>query len=117
MGLYDHIKCNYPLDKKHIQNEQFQTKSLNCLMEEYEITEGGWLFKKCEMVEGWDFNQLDEPEIMKVTGEIVFYTFRTRKYEDKHKTYWYEYSAYFKGGKLKELNSQHENWNRANTIE
>lgn len=49
MGLYDTVRCRYPLP--HHQDAEFQTKDLECLLEgnsgmggslsEYEITEAG----------------------------------------------------------------------------
>ena len=46
MGLYNDVKCEYllPDTPKEVQNDIFQTKDFECLMNEYVITEDGELF-------------------------------------------------------------------------
>jgi hypothetical protein len=46
MGMFDEITCDYPLPDSAlpdsaVQRESFQTKSLNCLMDQYAITADG----------------------------------------------------------------------------
>ena len=54
MGMFDHIRCEYPLPKFHeLQEEVFQTKSFECLLDEYTITKDGRLIlhaKRWEVV-------------------------------------------------------------------
>lgn len=45
MGMFDTIICDYPLPNPEHQNLSFQTKSLECLMDDYTITEDGRLIK------------------------------------------------------------------------
>lgn len=43
MGMYDHVKCNYPLPgaPAEVQSLIFQTKDFENLMDDYTITEEG----------------------------------------------------------------------------
>jgi hypothetical protein len=45
MGLFDTIKCEYPLPNKLHQDLEFQTKDLECLLERYMITFDGRLVR------------------------------------------------------------------------
>lgn len=45
MGMYDHIKCEYPLPDKEVQKETFQTKDFDNVMEDYTITTSGVLIR------------------------------------------------------------------------
>jgi hypothetical protein len=67
MGMYDEIKCEYPLPTES-PFEIFQTKDLDCVMATYVITSDGRLLKTSEM-----FGKLDEPEAVPFTGIIEFY--------------------------------------------
>jgi hypothetical protein len=54
MGLYDTVKCEYPLPDPAHQSLEFQTKDLDCLLEAYTITRAGRLFtpEKLELIDG-----------------------------------------------------------------
>ena len=45
MGMYDHIKCEYPLPdaSEEVQNDVFQTKDFYNAMDDYTITKEGRL--------------------------------------------------------------------------
>ncbi len=43
MGMFDTLRCKYPLPDKIVQTDSFQTKSLECLLDDYTITENGKL--------------------------------------------------------------------------
>lgn len=43
MGMFDHITCEYPLPDKEVQDEVFQTKSMERHMDDYVITKEGRL--------------------------------------------------------------------------
>ena len=45
MGMFDTIRCEYPLPDADHQNLEFQTKSLECLLDEYTITRDGKLVR------------------------------------------------------------------------
>jgi hypothetical protein len=117
MGMYDYVRCDYPLPVDGANGLEFQTKdtAAQCL-DKYEIREDGTLwhaeydtedrsnpnatglmrFVGCmtRVNERWVF----EP----MTGEVRFYSSRTGKYEDGS---WVEFSAYFEEGKLRELHT------------
>lgn len=99
MGMYDSIKCEYTIYEG--QDVLFQTKNLDCLLEEYLITDEGELFKMSAMTgkSSWEAHRLKPPEKINYTGEISFYDL-----DDKYKNNWLEYSAYFKDGELQQIN-------------
>lgn len=43
MGMFDHVRCLSPLLSKQYAGQTFQTKSLECMMDDYVITEDGLL--------------------------------------------------------------------------
>lgn len=43
MGMFDELICEYPLPDSQVQEETFQTKSLDCTMDRYTITKDGRL--------------------------------------------------------------------------
>jgi len=43
MGMFDEIRCEFPLPDKVMQDEWFQTKSFECLLDRYTITRDGRL--------------------------------------------------------------------------
>jgi len=100
--MFDRIKCSYPLPDKEIQDEFFQTKNLENGLLEYEIVEGGWLFKIRDYKndDSWETVELDKPKLVKHTGCINFYTFTNHH---NIRSTWYEYQAYFVNGKLKNI--------------
>jgi len=115
MGMFDYLRCHYPLPVEGANALEFQTKDTDAqYMDKYEIREDGMLWhadydtedRSDQNAEGfarlfglatrvnerWAF----EP----MTGEIVFYTSKTGNYKDGS---WVEFSAYFVDGKLREL--------------
>ena len=122
MGMYDYIVCKHKLpieiDKPHADH-WFQTKSLGCDLDYYEIREDGSLWQ-----EDYDIEDRSDPSKVglaafagsqtrvnkrmiprdKFTGEIVFYTQASSIGEkdvgQKHSG-WLEFSAYFVGGQMK----------------
>ena len=51
MGMYDTVTCHYPLPDPELQDNKFQTKSLDSLMEHYTITWVGRLVQHVELRE------------------------------------------------------------------
>jgi hypothetical protein len=125
MGLYDNIKCLYPLPdnppeniKKQALEGNFQTKDLECFLEDYTITEEGelihhavrydfvpeeerpyygkpeWITKPFTRSFGSMKTTFTGDEKEKGTFALNFYTTNAETDE------WYEYVALFKGGKL-----------------
>ena len=110
MGMFDYLKCHYPLLIKGLNDLQFQTKNTDAqFMDNYEIREDGTLWH-----EEYDIEDQSNPtksfpknffgcmtrvnkhwvqEI--ITGEIRFHTIHNDK--------WVDFSAYFVEGKLNQL--------------
>ena len=102
MGMFDYIKCEYPLPgasdelQDVLQSEMFQTKSFDCLMDVYNITKEGLLTcRKYELDDNYDKEMFKEDVLIPYHGYIIFYTCLN--------TFWYEYSASFVFGKLEKI--------------
>lgn len=89
MGMYDVLTCQYPLPEGYaeMQNHEFQTKSLESLLERYRITPEGelWVTRAerewvedsssilggyAKMVREW------EEQVVDYHGDVYFYDFR-----------------------------------------
>jgi len=46
MGMFDNLRCEYPLPDAAAQNFDFQTQSFDCLLDDYVITKEGRLVKR-----------------------------------------------------------------------
>ncbi len=93
MGMFDDITVLYKLPQ--CQDYTFQTKSLDCYLDHYEIREDGTLWH-----EEYDTDERWVP--FNYTGEIRFYDSIEPEKND-WTLGWVEYSSYFVDGKLKEL--------------
>lgn len=122
MGMFDELKCLYPLPDDEVQDQWFQTKNLECLMDRYTITKDGRLIlhkvryelvpeeeRKYYGTPEWDESPLAQMLGMlrsvpvgdidlQYHGEIIFYT-STGSHEDGDFR-WYEYAARFNEGQL-----------------
>jgi len=122
MGMFDTIKCEYPLPDKELQDEDFQTKDLACLLDQYTITKSGELIHHAVRYEEvpdeerayygkpeWDTMPLVQLRgciktiptgDVKVSfhGDLKFYTGIGDPNEKDYK--FYEYIARFTEGKL-----------------
>ncbi len=122
MGMFDELKCEYPLPDADVQDRTFQTKSLECLMDRYTITREGRLILHKVRYEHvpeqereyygtpeWDekpfvriFGMLRSIPVgdvdMAYHGDITFCTsIGSREGEDFE---WFEYKARFTEGSL-----------------
>lgn len=112
MGMFDYLRCKYPLPVEGANEMLFQTKDTpEQQLDQYEIREDGTLWHQDYDIEDHRdpnakgiartfgmmtrVNERWEPEPM--TGEIRFY--------EGGKGWWVEFSAYFVGGKLRELHT------------
>jgi hypothetical protein len=73
MGMYDNIICRYPLPGEPPsfcakEGHSFQSKSLDCLMGVYEITQAGGLLQTGNM-----YGDLEKPEPVAFHGILEFY--------------------------------------------
>ena len=110
MGMYDEIKCDYPLPDAHMQNRTFQTKSFDCLLDRYTISDEGRLIHNTHTLELTPEDKLpypDTPFIGMYTrvetgpvdteyhGDVFFYDWDDRSNSDL-----IEYQARFTDGQL-----------------
>lgn len=118
MGLFDELYCRFELPVPAFQDWLFQTKSLDCDMDLYEIRHDGTLWR-----EDYDVEDQSDPNaegIMALVGcmarvnkrwrQVTDFTGEIRFYDclgDQSKvarTGWIEFSAYFVNGALQSLN-------------
>ena len=104
MGLFDDLRCHYPLPIEGANALDYQTKDTPAqFLDRYEIRADGTLWHYAYEIEA-DPDEADrlhrsrrnrswEP-VEHFTGEIVFYS-------DTDEGKWLEFSAYFVRGKLK----------------
>jgi hypothetical protein len=117
MGMFDQIKCVYPLPLPEHQGElagrnwrenEFQTKDFDCLMDHYCIREDGTLWQQSY---AWKTNRSGPPSrapadchrLIEYTGTVHFHDW----INGNHADYWVEFAAVFVSGKLTELEIQH----------
>ena len=113
MGMFDEIRCHYPLPLKGANDKVYQTKDTPAqFMDLYEIREDGTLW-----YEDYDIEDHSDPNAkgikklfgvlskvnkrwkqVTITGEIRFYGFKRK---DRG---WIEWSAYFENGVIERLN-------------
>jgi hypothetical protein len=108
MGMFDYIRVESLLPGDVVvSDEEFQTKSFECLMENYVITKNGELYR-----EKWDYEWIDDDSLIfqghqqKIPdtyrreyltdfhGDIIFYGGRMPTGK------WRDYTARFTNGKL-----------------
>ncbi|MEK6792244.1 MAG: hypothetical protein AABX95_00325 [Nanoarchaeota archaeon] len=90
MGMFDYLKCEFKLPKgnENIQNEEFQTKDFECMLDLYTITKDKKL--KCK--------SKGKIKTLPYHGDIRFYTSTGNHMDKTHK--WYEFNARFSYGRL-----------------
>ena len=100
MGMFDYLRCSYPLPVEGANDRNYQTKDTPAqLLDKYEIREDGTLWHQSV-----DYDEEAIPEAPFIqcgnfTGEIRFYDFTKPNHEG-----WIEWSAYFTKGKIAALN-------------
>ena len=110
MGMFDYLKCHYPLPIEGLNDLQFQTKHTNAqFMDNYEIREdGSWWHEEYNIEDHSDptkdgfgrlygcMTKVNKRWVQEIiTGEIRFYTVHNNK--------WLDFSAYFVEGKLNSI--------------
>ena len=97
MGMFDTLKCEYHLPDKIVQNDSFQTKSLDCLLDNYTISKNGNLILHRQLHY--------ETKVKKITidfhGDLRFYTSKGSREDNNYERF--EYTARFTDGKLQWL--------------
>jgi len=87
MGMFDRIKCEFELAEKEFQNNEFQTKDLDCELNNYLITKEGRLILIS------DKGNTD----LEFHGDLIFYDYIANSLNNKE---WHEFKARFTEGKL-----------------
>src|SRR5690349_376519 len=102
MGMFDELRCKYPLPHAAAQDLLFQTKSLDCGLELYEIREDGSLW-----IEEYDIEDRSDPNatgLMSIVGCMTRVNKRWVPCEITNAVNFYidgyEYTAMFVKGKL-----------------
>lgn len=96
MGLFDKVKVRVSLPPG-TPDVIWQTKDLRCQMLTYEIREDGSLWAMDDLMgDGWARHEIEPRLVDNFTGEMTFYDYGPDKV-------WWEFSAYFVKGQLKEL--------------
>ena len=106
MGMFDDLRCEYPLPLRDGVTRNFQTKSLDCMMDRYEIRADGTLWREVYEIKyqsdptatgGYRLPRVSAGwEPITMTGEVRFYA------PEEHDQ-WIEFSTYFVKGMLKHL--------------
>lgn len=92
MGMFDTIRCEYPLPDEKVQNESFQTKSLDRLLDEYTITKRGRLI----LHKHQHYQSKKQDFEIAYHGDLTFYTSMGDRQDNTHE--WFEYKARFTEG-------------------
>jgi hypothetical protein len=110
MGMFDDLRCHYPLPVDGANDLHYQTKDLDCQMDAVEIRADGTLWHEAyetrveetdEAPMGiWIHRDNKRWEHVPLTGEVRFYTSLRREQPSG----WIEWSAYFKAGALQQMN-------------
>lgn len=101
MGMFDSIQCHARLPvqtQDDCRDHWYQTKSLDCELKRYRITEDGELMRQDADEDDWDSN--DWKPMPNFIGEVVFYG---EPETTSNPTRWLDFSAYFVNGKMKEF--------------
>src|SRR5690349_17995411 len=98
MGLFDTIRCEYPLPEARHQGLEFQAKALECAMNHYTINGEGRLIRHPG---GW--SSLDRDVEWPVHGDIRIYTS-----DETQDPSWIEYVVRFTYGRVEWIRSLEE---------
>jgi len=94
MGMFDTIRCEYALPDKEFQEESFQTKCLECLLDEYTVTKRGRLILHMQRPYQKKSKDID----IEYHGDIRFYTSIGTRGQGSFE--WIEYQVRFTEGKV-----------------
>jgi len=93
MGIFDTVRCEYPLPDPRDQDLEFQTKDLDPALLHYTITRDGRLVRHANRG-GWG-SRLDRDIEWPLHGDLRFYT-----HEKSRDPNWIEYVARFTHGRV-----------------
>lgn len=72
MGLFDTVRCDYPLPDPRLQDAEFQTKDLDPALEHYTITVDGRLVRQARRLSGRA--AVDRDVEWPIHGDVLIYT-------------------------------------------
>src|SRR4051812_2228837 len=99
MGMFDDLRCEYPLPADGANALSYQTKDTpNQCLDQFVICADGTL---CEEIRK-DGGKRLEP-VADFLGELRFYTFEKDGLDPRDPGAWVEWSSYFVGGKLQQV--------------
>jgi hypothetical protein len=78
MGMFDNVKMEYPLPDPEVQDQTFQTKDLECLLDNYTVTREGHLILHKVRFEtvpeeerpGFGKPEWDEAPVFRIIGSL-----------------------------------------------
>lgn len=130
MGMFDDLRCKFPLPLPEFQNNSFQTKDTPAqFLDQYEIREDGTLWREAydiedhselgkwkaanpgkEPPEGWQEDVTKSflgcmARVNQRWEQVADFTGEIRFYNSlgEHHSGWVEFSAYFVGGRLNQI--------------
>lgn len=95
MGMYDNLRCDFPLPNEEAQHQRFQTKDFRCDLEQLVITSAGRLVRVLSRMP----DEKETSEDLNYDGDVFFYTYL----DDDTAKPWYEYEATFKNGQVQTI--------------
>jgi hypothetical protein len=117
MGMFDEVICEYPLpDDLDFEDHPFQTKDLNCNLDQYTLTHEGKLVLSRICGDHFDpgcgirtGNEID----VNYTGTITIYTYLDSEIQIASIGYhgkpaWYEYNVTLVDGYLVKIEPNHD---------
>jgi len=107
MGMFDSVRCLYPLPLAGANDRTYQTKDTPAqFCDNYEIREDGTLWHQAyDLVEeDWSPKNRRWEPVEDFTGEVRFYDFQRAWNDGDGCDGWIEWSAYFENGKIARLN-------------
>jgi len=99
MGLFDTVRCEYPLPNARHQRLEFQTKSLESTLDDYTITRDGRLVRHARRGEHGPGRDVEWP----MHGDVTIYT-----QVDSDDGAWVEYLVRFTHGRVEWIRSLDE---------
>lgn len=100
MGMFDTIRCEYPLPHPEHQDIEFQTKDLDCVLDHYLITRDGRLVRKARTWHKGPHRDVTWP----IHGDVRFYEWLGKDAPQP----WIEYVARFTHGRVEWIRDHEE---------
>ena len=106
MGMFDELRCRYPLPVEGANDLCYQTKDLECMLDAYEIRDDGTLWRDASHAHADEARHKRWEQVV-ITGEVTFYDLLLEPGQDlndrSRHSGWIEWSSYFVNGTLAQL--------------